>query len=171
MYIYIYIYIYSICVAKPGSLVEDLDLQGFMHDGFHDVWLLFVLDVGFSLFPYSYFGFHCLSFGSHLGPVCVSSGLHFHSIGHPKAAWDKKWSRKASRSEKCEFPEPSPPHSPLPLWLIFRPCTWIFWLYVYLICMSDFFAIFHRFLNPWKSENHLKPLEMHRTIDIQWNPS
>ena len=99
------------------------------------------------------------SFGDHVSLIWGSCGLHFHLIGHPKAAWDQKWSRKASRSEKCEFPEPSPPHYLLPFLMIFQPCTRIIWLFGYFICMSDFWTIFYGFWDPWKSENHAKPWE------------
>ena len=44
---------YDVCsthFAKPGGLVEEL--PDFLQDGFHDVRFLFVIAVGFSLFPY-----------------------------------------------------------------------------------------------------------------------
>ena len=55
------IFIYSIRFAKPGGSVEDF--QGFMHDGFHDVWILF----GISLFLCLHFGFHFM----HLAAIYV----------------------------------------------------------------------------------------------------
>ena len=64
--------------------------------------------------PYLHFLFTLMFtfmlFGNNFWWIWEPFGLHFHLIGQPKAAWDQKLSRKASRSEKAEFPEPSPPH-------------------------------------------------------------
>ena len=57
---------YSIRFAKTGG--PDEDLPDLLQDGFHDVWFLSVLDVGFSLFP-------CLHLGSipcHLEPFGIN---------------------------------------------------------------------------------------------------
>ena len=82
--------------------------------------------------------YHCWS-------IWGSFGFHFHLIGRPKAAWDQKWSRKASRSEKCEFPEPSPPHCLLPFLMIFPTMYLIFLIfsvfYLHVRFLNDFLWI------------------------------
>ena len=95
------------------------------------------------MFPYLHFYVKVMSFGDHFWLIWGSFGFHFHLIGRPKAAWDQKWSWKASRSEKREFPEPSPPHFLLPFLMIF-PTMYLNYFILYA------FYLHVRFLNTFR---------------------
>ena len=112
------------------------------------------MDVSFSLFPYLHCCVKFMSFGNIFWLIWGSFGVHFHLIGRPKAAWDQKLSRKASRSEKCEFPETSPPHCLVPFLTIFPTMCLnyltFFVFYLHVRFLNDFLWILGP-VEEWKS--------------------